>query len=227
MEEENKKLLIDAHTHTSGISLCSSISAEEMINVCINDEIDGMVLTNHYKSMQIHEPFNSWRQRYVDEYRRTKQCGDAHGIRVFFGVEITLDCMPQNDFTVYGLSEDIILDSGELYKMTLPELVEFVHRNNALIYQAHPFRNTVPVDGTMLDGVEINCHPLYGTCAKSRVREFADKFNLRISCGSDYHGDTYKAHCGMLLPSDINTTEDFTEYIRNVKRPELVIAPDP
>lgn len=122
---------------------------------------------------------------------------------------------------IYGLDEYTILHSDELYKMTLSELADFVHENNALIYHAHPFRNTVPVDG-----VEINCHPLYGTCAENKVRAFADKFDLRISCGSDYHGDTYKAHCGMLIPSDINTTEDFVEYIRADKRPDLIIAPD-
>ncbi|MDD6484851.1 MAG: hypothetical protein PUF72_09840 [Clostridiales bacterium] len=227
MKQESSKILIDAHTHTSGISLCSRISAKEMIDVCINDNVDGMVLTNHYKSAQIHEPFDKWRKRYVDEYTLTKQYGTARGIKVFFGVEVTLDCMPQNDFTIYGLTEDIILGSSELYKMTFPELCDFVHSNNALIYHAHPFRNTTPVDGTMIDGTEINCHPLYGTCAENRVRAFADKFDLRLSCGSDYHGDTYKAHCGMLIPSDIDTTKDFVEYIRANKRPELIIAPDP
>lgn len=226
MKKTNKNILIDAHTHTSGISLCSRISVEEMIHVCINDEINGMVLTNHYKSVQIHEPFNTWRQKYINEYERAKEYGNNHGIRVFFGAEVTLDCMPQNDFVIYGLEAETILSSKELYKMTFIELCDFVHSNNALIYHAHPFRNTIPVDGSMIDGVEINCHPLYGTCAEKRVREFADKFDLRISCGSDYHGDTYKAHCGMWLPYDIDTTEDFVEYIRNNKRPELVIAPD-
>ena len=227
MGKTNKQILIDAHTHTSGISLCSRVCAEEMINVCIKDEVDGMVLTNHYKSLRINEPFNTWRQRYVDEYIHTKECGDAHGIRVFFGVEVTLDCMPQNDFTIYGLKPDTILQNDELYRMTFEELCDFVHSNNALIYHAHPFRKTVPVDGSMVDGVEINCHPLYGTCAEKLVREFADIFDLRISCGSDYHGDTYKAHCGMLIPCEIETTEDFVEYIRENKRPELGIEPDP
>ena len=76
----------------------------------------------------------------------------------------------------------------------------------------------------MIDGVEINCHPLYRTNEKQRVNEFADEYDLRISCGSDYHGDTYKSLCGVLVDKSVSSTNEYVRYIRETKRPELVIA---
>lgn len=65
--------------------------------MCIYDEIDGMVLTNHYKSIRIKEPFKTWRQRYIDEYRRTKEYGDAYLIRAFFGADKSPSGTPNRD----------------------------------------------------------------------------------------------------------------------------------
>ena len=223
----NKKILIDAHIHTSGISHCSRVPAPKLIEVCRKDELGGIVLTNHYKSGYIHNDFRDWCKRYVEEYYYTKELGEKEKIKVFFGVEVTPVSMPKNDFTIYGLTTDEVLNGPEMYNMSLEELCDYVHSNNALIYHAHPFRNTTPVNGKLIDGTEINCHPLYRTCEEKRVREFADEFGLRLLCGSDYHGDTYKAHCGVWVPEDTETTEDFVEYIRKVIRPELTVAPDP
>lgn len=219
--------LLDPHIHTAGISLCSRMAPKELVELCLRDGLGGIVLTNHYKSPYVQGTFEEWRQRYVDEYEETRAIGESAGLRVFFGVEFTLDCMMRNDFTVYGLSTDDILEAPALYTLSLPQLADYVHSKNALLYHAHPFRNTVPVDGRYLDGTEINCHPLYRTCAEKRVREFADRYGLRISCGSDYHGDTYKARCGMLIPESVDSTEKFTEFLRENKRPTLVVAPDP
>ena len=224
---ESKMMLIDAHIHTAGISHCSRVPAPKLIEVCKKDELGGIILTNHYKSAYIHNDFREWCKRYVDEYYYTKELGEKENIKVFFGVEVTPTCMPKNDFTIYGLSTDEVLNGPEMYNMTLEELCDYVHSNDALIYHAHPYRHTTPVDGTLIDGTEINCHPLYRNAEEKRVREFADKYNLRLLCGSDYHGDTYKPHCGVMVPSEINTTEEIVDYFKKVIRPELVVAPDP
>ena len=220
-------ILVDIHCHTRGISLCSQVPAPRLLEVFLADHIDGLVLTNHYKSAYIHEEFSEWRKRYVEEYRLTRALGEAAGLRVFFGVEVTPDCMPQNDFTIYGLTEEDVLEADPLFRLTLPELSAYAHEKGALIYHAHPFRRTVPEDPALLDGVEINCHPLYRTCAEAAVRAFADEHDLRLSCGGDYHGDTYKAHCGTYIPDTVTDTAGLTEFLRKTPRPALEIAPDP
>ena len=218
------KILIDAHIHTSGISKCSRVPAEELVKICSEQGLGGIVLTNHYKRISVDCDFNLWSEKYIEEYRHTKQLGEEIGLKVFFGVEFTLDCMPKNDFAVYGLSEDFIISSNPLYELQFDEFVNVMHQENALVFHAHPYRNTTPVDGTLIDGVEINCHPLYRTNERQRVTEFADKYDLRISCGSDSHGDTYKSLCGVLVDKSISSTEEYVRYLRETKRPELVIA---
>ncbi len=220
-------MLVDAHIHTAEISPCSQVPAADLVARCAKEGLGGICLTNHYKASAVRGPFEEWRKRYTDEYRRTRHLGEKLGLKVFFGVEFTLDEMPKNDFTVYGLTEEDIEEAEPLYRLTLRELADYVHGKNALLYHAHPFRNTTPVDGTLLDGTEINCHPLYRGCREADVRAFADRYNLRLSCGSDFHGDTYKPYCGIWVPSPITVTWDFVEYLRNTRRPALTVAPDP
>ena len=220
-------MLLDAHTHIAEVSPCSRVPAEKFIDICIADKIDAIVLTNHYKASAVRGEFSAWREKYVDEYEKTRELGAKKGLKVFFGVEFTLDENHRNDYTVYGLPMDVIRKSDPLYTMTLPELSAFVHGYDALLYHAHPYRNTTPADGTLLDGTEVNCHPLYRGCREKDVRAFADRYGLRLSCGSDYHGDTYKPHCGMIVPDSLETTEDFVAFLKAVPRPPLVVTPDP
>ena len=87
--------------------------------------------------------------------------------------------------------------------------------NGFLLYQAHPYRNgATPQNPEYLHGVEINCHPLYKTSEEKKVRKFAEKNNLRLSCGADFHGDTYKPRCGMYIPDYINDGVGFAEYLK-------------
>ena len=219
--------LLDAHIHTSGISLCSQVEPERLVEVCLQCGLGGIVLTNHYKAPYVTLTFEKWREKYVEEYEITRRFGERAGLRVFFGVEVTLNENMRNDFTVYGLTTDEILHAEPLYELDLPRFAAYVHSQNALLFHAHPFRNTKPVDPAYLDGTEINCHPLYRCSEEKRVRDFADAACLRLTCGSDYHGDTYKPHCGMWIPDTVETTEQFVEYLRQNKRPELLVAPDP
>lgn len=220
--------LFDTHTHTAGISLCSRISLERQIDICKTEGLGGIVLTNHYKSAYIQKSdFYDWRKRYVEEYENTRKLGEQKGVKVFFGVEVTLDEQRQNDFLLYGLRTRDILEAEPLFRLSLPELSAFAKEKGALLYHAHPFRKTEPADAAFLDGVEINCHPLYRTCSEERVRAFADRHNLGITCGSDYHGDTYKPHCGVWIPQTITDGVQFAAYLRKNPRPKLTIQPDP
>ena len=225
--EYKDRHLVDAHIHTAGISLCSRIPPERLIEICKIEGLGGIVLCNHYKSAYVRGEFKEWRKRYVEEYYETKRYGEEAGITVLFGVEVTLDECKARDFTVYGLSPEDILEAEPLFLLPLQELSAYLHEKNALLYHAHPFRNTTPAPGELLDGVEINCHPLYRTCAEAKVREFADAHGLSITCGSDYHGDTYKPHCGIWVPRNIQTGVAFAEFLREEPRPPLCIAPDP
>lgn len=220
-------LLIDAHIHTNGISHCSQRTPEALIEECVKDNLDGIVLSNHCKADYCREePYETWVKRYVAEFYKTRQIGEANGIRVLFGIEVTLREKPNVDYVIYGVTEDDILTSPRLYDMNQEGLYQWCLSKNALLYQAHPYRNgAVPQNPAFLHGVEINCHPLYGTNEERRVTALAKEHNLKLSCGSDFHGDTYKAHCGMLVPEWVETGVDFATWLKREEPCELVVHP--
>lgn len=38
-----------------------------------------------------------------------------------------------------------------------------------------------------------------------------------LTCGSDYHGDTYRAECGVYIPDTAETIKDIADYIKNTR----------
>lgn len=226
-EPTNGRYLADAHIHTSGISLCSRISPERLIEICQIEGLGGVVLCNHYKSAHVRGAFSDWRKRYAEEFYLTRRCGEDAGVRVIFGVEVTLDEDKTRDYVVYGISPEDILEAEPLFRLPLRELSRFTREKGGLLCHAHPFRFTTPAPAEFLDFVEINCHPLYGTCAEEGVRAYADAHGLGITCGSDYHGDTYKPHCGVYLPEDVTDSASFAAFLKKEPRPPLLVAEDP
>lgn len=218
-------MLADAHIHTGGISWCSSVSPQELAALCVKDGLDAVVLTNHCKKDYIEGiSYRDWQLKYVEEYQETKKAGDKLGLKVIFGIEVTPLCLNHVDFVLYGLTEEAFLNAPPLYDLTQKELYEYAIGSSALLYQAHPYRGgAVPQDPAYMHGVEINCHPLYGTNERYRVTAFAEKHNLKLSCGSDYHGDTYKAHCGMILPDSVTDSVSLAHCLRQPRQCGLVI----
>ena len=219
-------MLIDAHIHSKGISLCSRLSYREMLDQCAEDSVDGIVLTNHLKENYIgKEPYSAWKERYVEEYNAAREYGASIGVTVLFGVEVTLSINPVVDYALYGIDEQEFLHSPVLYALSQRELFTYCTDRSALLIQAHPYRNgAVPQDPRYLHGVEINCHPLYKTNEQTRVTAFARKHGLLLTCGSDYHGDTYKPHCGVEIPDGLSSSEQFADCLRS-NHYSLVVEP--
>ena len=208
-------MLIDAHMHTSGISPCSRRTPAQIIAQCLADKTDGFVLTNHCdKGYTQDMGYSAWCRRYNEEFFRTKQLGDRYGIRVFFGIEVNTATVKNVHYLIYGITPQALAASPELYLLEQRELYAYCVENGFALFQAHPFRNrTAPQDPRYLHGVEINCHPVYKTTMSREVRRFAGENGLKLSCGSDFHGDHYKPRCGMLLPEEVQTETQFKDCI--------------
>ena len=217
-------MLIDTHVHSAGISPCSRRNPNQLIAEYLADKTDGFVLANHC----LHEftkdiGYKAWCEKYVEEYNLVKKLGDKYGVRVFFGIEVTPDYQPLVHFLIYGITPDELLNSPEVYTLSQKELFEYCEKNGFLLYQAHPYRNgMVPQDARYLHGVEINCHPGYISNMKNEVSKYAKDNNLRLICGSDFHGDHYKPKCGTYIPEEVITEKDLAEYLRN-NQPEMEI----
>ena len=214
--------LYDMHVHTKGVSKCSLLSAEDLCAALKKDNCDGFVLTNHYAPRHVDMPFEDWLRKYEREFLYTKEKAKEYGLSALFGIEVTLDY--PRDFLLYGVEPRCLYESGRpLWEYSLPELHAFAGERGALLVHAHPYRfGCVPANAEDIDGVEINCHPLYHTNRKEDVTAYAQAHGLLITCGSDYHGDIYKAHCGVYLPDDLQNERELAEFLKK-GQPELLV----
>ena len=212
-------MLIDMHAHTSGISPCCLIDYKEVINTAKEKGINGIVLTNHYDKFYIGGMnLSQFAEKYIDEYRITAEYGKDKNFKVFWGIEVTMELYPAVHMLIYGVNFDFLRKNPGLYDMTQKELYELVKSENGILIQAHPYRNGATVlDINYLDGIEINCHPKYGNSYSEKLKKIAEQNNLILTCGGDYHADTYRPICGMYIPENICYYAELSEYIKSHK----------
>lgn len=208
-------MLIDCHSHTSKISKCCQISAEDAVVLAKQKGMDGMVLTNHYvKDYLQGKNAEDFVKEYIDEFYFTKECGDKIDFRVFFGIEVSMEMYPQVHLVVLGVRDEFLYEHPYLFKYSQKELYQIVKEAGGILIQAHPFRyGDHLMDIKYLDALEVNCHPLYGKSYAEKTIEIAKKGNLALTCGADFHNDTYRAKCGLYVPDNITDSIELSKYI--------------
>lgn len=219
-------MLVDLHAHTSGISKCCRDTACGILKIAKETGIGGIVLTNHYQKSYVEESdINSFTDKYIEEFHLTQKLGEQAGIKVFFGIEVTMVLYPNVHLLVYGVNTDFIKKHPEMFDYTQEELYNEVKKNNGVLVQAHPFRNgSTVLDTAFLDGIEINCHPAHKNSYSGEILDIAKKNGLAVTCGADYHSDTdYRPHCGMYLPESVTDSIELGRYIESVNEMKLCI----
>lgn len=206
-------MIIDMHAHSSGISTCCLVPYDAAIRAARDVGLDGIVLTNHYTISYVVGDAAAFAEEYVNEFRLAKAYGDEIGMKVFFGIEVTMEQYGGAHLLLYGVPEDFPKRYPELYDMTLAELRPLVKQHGGAMIQAHPYRRKKNLlDVAYLDGVEVNCHPQYGKSDSANMVAIAEENDLILTCGGDYHADTYRPHCGTFLPDDM-TGEEIGAYL--------------
>lgn len=218
-------MLIDLHSHSSGISKCCRITAPEALKCAKDSGLDGVVLTNHYQRSYISDgDALGFARKYMDEFSYAQECGRQMGCKVFFGIEVTMELYPNVHLLIYGVDETFIEKHPTLFEHSQETLYQIVKENGGTLIQAHPFRNgTHVLDTDHLDGIEINCHPLYNRSYSAELIEIAKETGLILTCGGDFHADTYRPHCGVYLPDEIVDSYGVGEYLRSTDRVKLLI----
>lgn len=218
-------MLIDLHAHTSGISKCCRFPAAKILESAQKMGIDGIVLTNHYQKNYITDgDVQGFVRKYMEEICVTRRLGEQMGIHVFWGIEITMELYPNVHMLVYGVGEDFLNKHPLAFDYTLQELYAAVKEQNGALIQAHPFRNGATVLNTdFLDGVEVNCHPLYHCSHAQELFDIAQAKGLAVTCGGDFHADAYRPNCGMYFSRNILNSREIGEYLRNSDSFELCI----
>ncbi len=145
---------IDIHVHTWPRSQCSDIQPADLIAEAKRIGLDGFCLTEHQVLWDLDE---------------LKELGDAQGIRIFRGNEITT---AQGDVLVFGLDKDI---QGII---TVKKLQKEVEAAGAFSIAAHPFRGFKTVGMGQLElGLE--------QAAKKKVLKHVNAVEIRNGKVSD------------------------------------------
>ncbi len=219
-------MLIDLHAHTRGISTCCRIHAPEVVAAAKESGLDGIVLTNHYQKSYIKDgDYAAFAKRYVEEYDYARECGEAIGCKVFYGIEVTMEPHDRAHMLIYGVGEDFVTRYPTIFDCTQAELHHLVHENGGILVQAHPLRKNknVLLDPALLTGVEISCHPLYEGTHLEELTAVARDAGLILTCGGDYHADTHRPHCGVYLPDSISTSAELGAYFATTSSVRLCV----
>lgn len=197
---------IELHLHTKEVSPCSWVSAVDSVKAYKQAGYDAIVVTDHFNwyvldAANTDDPVKRV-DHYLNGYRIAKQEGEKCGLKVILGVEVALrNCGPE-DYLIYGATEEMLYENPYLYDMTLQDLRKVCDKYNALLFQAHPFREYLkPADPSILDGIEVNNGNPRHNSHNDLAEEWARKHNLLISSGSDFHQYEDLARGGIITSS--------------------------
>ncbi|MDE7395328.1 MAG: hypothetical protein K2M95_04335, partial [Clostridiales bacterium] len=69
---------------------------------------------------------------------------------------------------------------------------------------------------------EINCHCNF-LRKEEEVRAFADKNNLMLVCGSDFHYLQQVGSAATVVPDTLTSVKDFVTFLLENPRPKIII----
>ena len=220
---EEKFIKIDTHTHSNGISLCSRLTVEEIIDIKKSRGYDGIILTNHCQGHYYPaEEHASYIERVIEEFNRAKAYGEKQGFLVMLGLEVTVVDPAYNDWLLYGVTEEFLRQTPCLYQMSQRSLFELCEKFGVVLVQAHPFRNSGWGDPKYMHGAEINCS-LSDIARADEVLAQAKERGLLVTCGTDFHFIEHTYNGGMKIPARIRTSVDFANYLKSSKFTEIFL----
>jgi hypothetical protein len=138
---------------------------------------------------------------------------------VFFGWEETFD---GDDYLVYGLDRDWLLEHPEARSWSRKKQFETVRATGGAVVQAHPFRqhsylSRVILSPFLVDAVEAANAGNHEQAYDALAMDYAGKIGLPVTAGSDIHstdqlteGDIY----GVYLEKPLEKAGDYAEALR-------------
>lgn len=182
------KFKTELHAHTSPVSKCSQIPAEDMAKIYADLGYSSIAITNHmcpglYPTLTR----DKFIEYYINDYNIVRHEGERFGLNVILGVELRFT-ENINDYLIYGIDESDLYTMYDMMDVGIAEFYRQFKNDRNVILQAHPFRNDMsraPVDA--IDGIEVfNLHPGHN----SRVAiasKYARENDYIATCGTDFH----------------------------------------
>ena len=150
---------------------------------------------------------------YLGGYNDLREAADGK-LNVLLGTELRSN-HDDNDYLIYGSSEELLRSIPEMMDVPLPELIPEIHKHGALFFQAHPFRNSMRITRpALLDGIEIFNGHLDHDSRNDIAELWAKKFGLLTSSGSDFHYPDQDICAGIVTDEPITDNRQLVEIIK-------------
>ena len=224
MKRDPTMFKTELHCHSAEVSDCGQLSARVLTKSYVEKGYTTVVLTNHlskftYKNFRFDHSDWSWKQKidfYMDGFHRFEDAASGK-LNVILGCELRSN-LDDNDYLLYGVTEDFLRSLPEMMDERLAVVREELHSIGGLLYQAHPFRDTMQIKRpSRLDGIEV-----FNACnigIRNTIADmWADEFGLLKSSGSDFHTTSQKICGGIETETPITNRE---ELIEALKSPDL------
>lgn len=214
---------LELHVHTKENDLVAKVGGAGIVNLYKDAGYDGIVITDHYFAM-----FYDWfkdeldmndHRRIIDRwlkgYRAAKEEGERLNFTVLLGAEVRFDGPMINDYLIYGIDEEFLYNAPLLNKLSgLEELLPLLPEN-ALVVQAHPFRDNMTVRSPEnIFGIEVYNG---GTpdIRNRMAKDFARYYNKPMTSGSDFHEEGALAKGGIITKEKITSMEELVSVLKS------------
>ncbi len=211
----------EPHLHVSEISLCSKISAAEMVRLYHEAGYKTIFVSDHFKR----DYFDAlgeipWKDKitiFLSGYYRAKEAGKKYGMNVLMSAEISFEGNP-NDYLVYGITKKFLNTYTNLYEMSVEEFYKIANEHNVFVVQAHPFRDGVCFPtAESVDAFEVyNSNPRHKNFS-DKSEKCASENGLYMTAGSDAHRLEDIGKGGILSGVEIKSAEKFVSLIKSGK----------
>ena len=215
-----EKFLTEMHCHTAETSNCGKADASELIDAYLRHEYHTIVITDHFSTHTFFK-YNysglSWDEKvdiFMRGYNTAKEYA-AGRINVLLGMELRFDSPSENDYLVYGITEQFLRKNRDLLDMDIKSFSKLAKKNDLLIFQAHPFRfNMTITNPELLTGIEV-----FNGCVRHNSNNdiaeiWANKYKFHTTAGSDFHQLGDEARGGIITETEIKTNEQLLQILK-------------
>ncbi|MDR2073468.1 MAG: PHP domain-containing protein [Spirochaetaceae bacterium] len=185
--------LYETHLHTRQASACAVSRGAEYVPRYLDLGFTGIMVTDHFFNSNTAQdrllPWAEWVRGFCSGYEDARNEGARRGLDVFFGWEETFD---GDDYLVYGLDGEWLLEHPEIVRWTREEQFREVHRAGGCVVHAHPFRQHDYIDAVhlapyLIDAVEAANAGNHRALYDAQACEYARVLGLPAVAGSDIH----------------------------------------
>ena len=214
------KYKTELHSHTSPVSACGQVLAEDSVKIHLDAGVSTLTITNHLTDYHlVGRTVEEAAEYYVSDYYKALEAAKGTDICVALGCELKFEGT-HNDYLIYGICPDDIEKIVSYVPRSIEEFYRDFKNDKNVIIHAHPRRaNMDPTPYGYVDGLEVfNMHPGLEAKVVYTAKDAADR-GLLVTGGSDFHVChatlTKQANCLMRTKHKLRDSYDVAEAIKS------------